>query len=393
MSIEDQGDFRSALLKKITDSMGNDYGSENDPIALLGLAPSFSRRFISNAKLFSWNLYLNKLWIWFFKTGWIDKIYKHNPSYVMGAFADKLDVLYSAIDLDSRTLLVEVFAYRLIGHKKIKLSFNNKELWSAAESAQLMCDKTDKIEIYEAYMQVQPSNFYKMDLSGLGYPLNLYFSPLSAVIMFGIEQYAYKRGKDTIVHAELGDVVLDCGGCWGDTALYFASKVGSKGKVYSFEFIPGNLKIHRINRELNPLLNERISVVEHPLEKKSGQNYYYLDAGPATRVIDKPFKGHEGSVTSLSIDDFVKKYGVERVDFIKMDIEGAELGALIGGIQTLKRFRPKLAISLYHNLEDFASIPRWILDLGLDYDLHLGHFTPSDGETVLFAKPKESSLC
>lgn len=49
-------------------------------------------------------------------------------------------------------------------------------------------------------------------------------------------------------------------------------------------------------------------------------------------------------------------------DFIKMDIEGAELAALKGGIKTITKCRPQLAISIYHSSEDFINIPLYLKD-------------------------------
>ena len=68
-----------------------------------------------------------------------------------------------------------------------------------------------------------------------------------------------------------------------------------------------------------------------------------------------------------------------------MDIEGYEMNALQGAVETLKRFKPKLAISVYHGGEDLASIPLFIEDLGLGYRMYLKHFAPVLSETILFA--------
>jgi hypothetical protein len=73
------------------------------------------------------------------------------------------------------------------------------------------------------------------------------------------------------------------------------------------------------------------------------------------------------------------------VDFIKMDIEGAEPYALKGAINTIKKFKPKLAIAIYHSLSDFVQIPKFIDDLGLGYKLHLSHCSIHEEETILFA--------
>ena len=69
-----------------------------------------------------------------------------------------------------------------------------------------------------------------------------------------------------------------------------------------------------------------------------------------------------------------------------MDIEGSELAALQGAEQTLRKFKPKLAVSVYHALQDFWTIPQYLNQLGLGYRFYLRHFTIHAEETVLFAK-------
>jgi FkbM family methyltransferase len=184
------------------------------------------------------------------------------------------------------------------------------------------------------------------------------------------------------------DVVLDVGGCWGDTALYFANRVGEFGKVYSFEFIPNNIKIWEINTNLNPILKKRIKLVSNPVLNISNQEIFYLDNGPGSLLSEKIFDGFTGTTKTISLDDFVTNNNIEKVDFIKMDIEGAEPLALEGAINTIKKFKPKLAIAIYHSMEDFVNIPEWILNLNCGYELFLGHYTIHSEETVIFAKVK-----
>jgi len=68
-----------------------------------------------------------------------------------------------------------------------------------------------------------------------------------------------------------------------------------------------------------------------------------------------------------------------------MDIEGAELKALQGAEDTLLRFKPSLAISLYHKDSDFIDIPKYLANLDLGYKFYLDHFTVYKNETVLYA--------
>jgi hypothetical protein len=90
----------------------------------------------------------------------------------------------------------------------------------------------------------------------------------------------------------------------------------------------------------------------------------------------------------ILIDDVVGTPEFPKVDFIKMDIEGAEQQVLRGTEESISRFKPKLAITVYHSLKDFWEIPKWIAHLGLGYQLYLRHFTIHQEETVLFGVAK-----
>ena len=113
---------------------------------------------------------------------------------------------------------------------------------------------------------------------------------------------------------------------------------------------------------------------------------YYIDLGPGSKVFMKEKENYDGKADSLSIDQLVANLQIEKIDFIKMDIEGAEPYALKGAVGTIKRFKPKLAIAIYHSMHDFVEIPRFIDELGLGYKLYLAHFTIHGEETILFAE-------
>jgi FkbM family methyltransferase len=137
---------------------------------------------------------------------------------------------------------------------------------------------------------------------------------------------------------------------------------------------------------LNPVLKERISVIQNPVWENSEETMYYVDNGPGSRVFTKEEAIYDGKVSSLSIDDLVHKNSIQRIDFIKMDIEGAEPYALKGAKETIKKFKPKLAIAIYHSLNDFVSIPMFINELGLGYEFHFAHCSIHEEESILFAE-------
>lgn len=90
----------------------------------------------------------------------------------------------------------------------------------------------------------------------------------------------------------------------------------------------------------------------------------------------------EVQIETLQLDEVL---GDRDVTFLKMDIEGAEKEALLGARKTIKRCRPKLAISVYHKPEDIWELPELILDIYPDYELYIRHYSLRDAETVLYA--------
>jgi len=86
-------------------------------------------------------------------------------------------------------------------------------------------------------------------------------------------------------------------------------------------------------------------------------------------------------IRTMPIDRAVR----EKVTFIKMDVEGAELKSLIGAHDTILRDIPKLAVSIYHKYEDMVRIPLYIKSLVPDYRLYVRHYSNNACETVLYA--------
>ncbi len=293
-----------------------------------------------------------------------------------------LEWLYGNLaDEESKRWLVSLMAFRALRHRKIRLPTNTLAYWEGVRKAKALARSEESIDLGFLGFRAR-----KLNLSPVGYPIELFFVPFAVHIQFVMQPYRCVSGS-TLIEAQEGDVVLDCGGCYGDTALYFAHKVGPQGKVLSFEFVPANLDIWRQNVALNPRLEPVIRLVEAAVSDRSGDELFLEGSGPGTRVVQEPTNSGAPTVRTAAIDEVVAREGLSRVDFIKMDIEGSELSALRGAEQALRRFRPKLAISVYHQLEDFWAVPQYLEGLGLDYRFYLRHFTIHAEETVLFAVP------
>jgi FkbM family methyltransferase len=299
-------------------------------------------------------------------------------------FHEGLSWLYELLaDEPSKQTLIKVWAYRLLGPKKVKLPHNTPSYWSQREATKYLIKGSGNIKVKFPKLTMK-----HMSLEELGYPIEIYYAASGLMATFILGQYEYRKRKPEI-KAEEGDYVIDGGGCWGDTTLYFSHRVGEGGKVYSFEFNSENLEVLNKNLNLNPALLKRIEVVPKALWGASNEVIRYSANGPATSLAQASGNKGQGSlqVTTVSIDDFVRERELPRVDFIKMDIEGAELNALKGALETIRRFRPKLAISIYHRDVDFIEIPAYLNNLALGYVFYLDHFTIYGEETILFATP------
>lgn len=303
----------------------------------------------------------------------------------LGSVMSDLEEVYGMLgDEMSRNCLVQVMTYRVLGSSRFKFPENSRNYWLKRRSLDGLISKQDKIKNKASSLSFELSFF---DLEPIGYPIKLYNTRLGIHLIYITKQYSYTFGNAAVC-AEKGDVVIDLGGCFGDTALYFANEVGSAGRVMVYGFIPSNIEVMLKNLELNPLIKERVEIIEFAAWSSSGLTLYGDDNGPGSYVSFDKKEGLTVEVETLSIDDMVRQRKLERVDFIKADIEGAELQALRGAEDVLRTYKPKLAIALYHRLEDFAEIPKYIASLNLGYKMYMRHCSVYGEETMLYATTK-----
>ena len=199
----------------------------------------------------------------------------------------------------------------------------------------------------------------------------------NSLILYLINRQYFFDRDGVVIQPETGDHVVDGGAFTGDTSVIFSRAVGPSGRVYAFDPVENHLEICRQN--FVPPGLENITAFPYGLSDTTVHApAVKLDAySPGWRVI--------GTVPLYRIDDVVEQGKIERIDFIKLDIEGSELAALRGAVASLRRFKPKLAISVYHKPNDLFEISQFVEDLGLGYKLYLEHYTIWDEETVLYA--------
>ncbi len=173
---------------------------------------------------------------------------------------------------------------------------------------------------------------------------------------------------------------VDVGAFTGDSIKEFMETVKNKfDKVYAFE--PDAANIAEAYKSIN---DERVTFYQYGVGKDRGISYFLNEQEKPNEAVcvtqEKTDKAFEVEVVRL--DDVIK----DRVTYIKMDIEGMEMDALMGGRELICRYKPKLAVSVYHKMEDIIEIPYYINNLGLDYKLYLRHYWDCNGtDTILFA--------
>jgi FkbM family methyltransferase len=225
------------------------------------------------------------------------------------------------------------------------------------------------------------------DMKSQGYD----FKMLGYDWWLGAHDIRYGQYEQGDIQLAPGDVIIDAGAFIGDTGVYFHHKLGGDCQVHSFELLDENLALLVHNYERNGV-RPGVDVVINKLAlaDKTGEEITIADGATqgSTSIFGKSPKGSR--VQTITLDDYVMSLGLEKVDFIKMDIEGAELQALTGARETIRHFKPKLAICLYHKWNDAFTLPQAIHATGVDYSFTFKWVQLKDGwEAILLAIPTE----
>jgi FkbM family methyltransferase len=175
-----------------------------------------------------------------------------------------------------------------------------------------------------------------------------------------------------------GDVTLDCGANVGVT-VHEELAAGAK-MVVAIEPAPENLECLRRNYA-GEIAAGRVVVVPKGVWDKN--DFLTLRVDPKNSAADSfviPLAGATEleKVPLTTIDKLVEELKLDRVDYIKLDIEGAEPKALAGARDTLKRFRPRISISAYHALDHPKLIPEIIRSERPDYQMQCGPCAESE---------------
>lgn len=207
--------------------------------------------------------------------------------------------------------------------------------------------------------------------------------PMENIIDAGSVMYELTEGLiyfDIGIPLELKNGVFIDGGCFdgSDSKRYIDQ---FHGNVVCFE--PDGKNVARIMKKLKGY-EPNYTIIHKALW--SGEKTLSFSASDYSSHVSETPSGNMVAASSIDIETVNKT-----VAMIKMDIEGAELEALQGAENIIKRDHPILAISVYHKPEDILAIPEYILSVFEGYKLYLRHYSFSWYDTVLYAIPEELS--
>lgn len=188
-----------------------------------------------------------------------------------------------------------------------------------------------------------------------------------------------------------GDVIWDGGANVGLYSILFSRLVGPRGKVYSFEPAPPTFA--QLEKNLLASGAKNVSAYAFALGHEPGKATIHLPDGVSGHAAlephgkawgDVPVEPYEVEVRRL--DDWAEEIGLDRLDFVKLDLEGAEPLAIEGAAETLRRHLPSIHLELSPGfMKDFGrsvqGLSEELADLG--YDALLSFRDKNDSPSLL----------
>ena len=198
--------------------------------------------------------------------------------------------------------------------------------------------------------------FYKSDkqiVRRQGINFELYLNEgiyLSMFVLGGFQKHVYHH---QLIKIAPDDVIFDVGGNVGIMSLFFAQQA-SEGQVHSFEPTWYAIEKFRNNLDLNPDLFQRITLNHCFVSSESSptsnlvaySSWPVVHTGEATHPIHRGVAKDAQNISCISLDDYVTRRNMNKIDVIKIDTDGHELHVLRGAEEILKKFRPKIIFEI-----------------------------------------------
>lgn len=238
---------------------------------------------------------------------------------------------------------------------------------------------------------------------GLRWHLNLNEGIDFSIYTLGSFEPATIKLYETLVKP--GDVVLDIGANIGAHTLPLARLVGETGQVIAFE--PTSFAIHKLvaNLSLNQELVARVTALQMMLVAERGAplESAIFSSWPlvSSKDLHEKHKGRLMNTTgavSATLDQTIEELNLNRLDFIKLDVDGHEFEVLCGAMETIGKHKPRILLELapYVYAENPQAFDKMLGKLwGIGYamkDVANGRTLPRDSELVRRLIPQDGGI-
>ena len=181
------------------------------------------------------------------------------------------------------------------------------------------------------------------------------------------------------------DIILDVGGFIADSVLLFRT-LFPNNTIYSFEAAQTNFEYAKATLQLNSVSN--VILEKLALGEEKGELYINEFNSSGSVTSNNKENSQAEICKSTTLDDYVQEHALQHIGLIKVDIEGSEQSFLRGALSVIKRDRPVLLLSIYHNYKDLMYIKPFVESLNLNYTFKI--HKPADklfGEILLICIP------
>ncbi|WCL55671.1 FkbM family methyltransferase [Gimibacter soli] len=188
-------------------------------------------------------------------------------------------------------------------------------------------------------------------------------------------------------------LVIEGGGNLGFVTRAMLRAMSAKGRIVTFEPASDAIATQSAHLQIHADLAVEVEAGRYTQVPKAlwrmDTDLHFL-VNPANLASSRVVEGGAGGqvIEATSIDSYCATNTPGKVDFIKLDVEGAEPMVIEGARNILKHDRPRLAVSIYHGPEQFVTLPERLIELLPGYRFEVGHHSNSPWlETVLYCLP------
>ena len=209
--------------------------------------------------------------------------------------------------------------------------------------------------------------------------------------------------SDGIFKYSDNEILVDGGALDGDDTIWFSEILHQEKKALkkaycfepdemNFQKTYNNLEKYfqldaKLNEDRSKAVADKFEVFKMGLLDKERKMGFCAYGSEGSRMPDDEELG--ASVQAVRLDDIIKE---DDVTFIKFDLEGCEVAALEGAKKTILKNKPKLAICIYHNIEDLWEIPLLLKEYVPEYKIFVRHHSMAVGDKILYAAIEDDLL-